>query len=208
MEIKENEQFNNHSIEDVNGEIWKDVVGLEGYYMVSNVGRVKSCERTFICGRGGERKTTEHIIKTVLKKNGYVHCTVSVEGKIYYMSVHRMVAEAFIPNPENKTQVNHINTNKSDNRVDNLEWSTSKENVNHSRITTDRKFGFTKLKNGHHYCSKKVMQYDMDGKFIKEWTSIQEVNRFFGVKSSCVNRCCKGMWKSSLGYKWKYKENE
>lgn len=98
-------------------EIWKDVEGYEGRYQVSSFGRVR---------REG------HIVKGCLAANGYLVLNLSMHGKGKTSTIHRIVAKAFIPNPENKAQVNHINGDKTDNRVENLEWVTKSENALHS----------------------------------------------------------------------------
>lgn len=106
-------------------EIWRDVVGYEGLYQVSNIGRVKSLPRN------GTIKE-ERILKPRITKNGYLYVHLRNGSISKYVKVHKMVAVAFIPNPENKPQINHINGIKTDNRVDNLEWNTASENMLHA----------------------------------------------------------------------------
>ena len=116
-------------------EIWKDIKGYEGIYQVSNLGRVKALERTWYSGRNGCTKRTkpEHIMKYRLAKNtGYCLLKLVKNGVEKHVFVHRLVAETFIPNPNNLPEVNHIDGNKENNCVDNLEWCTEKENISHA----------------------------------------------------------------------------
>ena len=101
----------------MNKEVWKDIVGYEGIYQVSNFGRVKNTE-------------TGRIMKTYKDKYGYITTSISYKGKTKHFLIHRLIAKAFIPNPENKPHINHINTIRDDNRIENLEWVTRKENSN------------------------------------------------------------------------------
>lgn len=110
-------------------EVWADIRGYEGSYQVSNKGRVKSLPRTVRNGKYGVIKRVGQVLKGRKKGDGYIAVRLSGTNKL----VHRLVAEAFIPNPENKPYVNHINLNKSDNDVDNLEWCTHRENMIHAR---------------------------------------------------------------------------
>ena len=116
--------------EDLPNEIWRDVVGYEGDYQVSNFARVKSFKKGKI-----------QIRKVEVDLNGYVHCGLHKNGKTKHAFLHVLVAQAFISNLEGKTQVNHINGIKTDNRVENLEWVTPAENIAHAFETGLRKSG-------------------------------------------------------------------
>lgn len=128
-------------------EIWKDIEGYEGGYQVSNLGRVRSVERFIKFKQNGKevvKRYKSKILQPYRDKDGYLRVLLSYGGKRKNDFIHRFVAQAFIVNPENKPQVNHINTIKEDNRVENLEWVTCLENIRH------------KWENGKHdtsYCS-------------------------------------------------------
>jgi hypothetical protein len=111
-------------------EIWKDVIGYEGLYQVSNMGRVKSLPRFDRIGRLHKGC----ILSQCVQRGGYLYVQLSVDGKQKPSKIHRLVAEAFIPNIEAKATVNHKNCNKHDNTVDNLEWCTNLENIAHAKL--------------------------------------------------------------------------
>lgn len=123
-------------------EIWKDIEGYEGLYQVSNLGRVRSVDR--IGGRG--RRFNGRILKPKVKTGGYLLVNFSKEGKRKMFSVHRLVAQAFIPNPEGLPQINHKDENPSNNRVENLEWCDGKYNCNYG-IRNERRVQ-TMIRNG------------------------------------------------------------
>lgn len=164
-------------------EIWKPVKEFEGKYEVSNYGRIKSFSRK------------EIILKPAVDKDGYLFVRL-YNNKIYKtFKVHRLVANTFIPNPNNYPQINHINEDKTDNRVDNLEWCTANYNINYGNRT--RKSAMSK--------SKPVIQYSKEGVIIMEWLSCSEVERELGYSHQNIGRCCLGKGKLAYGYIWKYK---
>lgn len=174
-------------------EIWRDVKGYEGLYQVSTKGNVKSV-------RGGRWKTgKKDCLTPVITETGYVHIRLSKDGKQKTYSVHRLVAQTFIPNPFNLETVNHIDEDKTNNNVDNLEWMTMKENINYG--SHNKRMAST-LTNGP--LSKMVNQYSVDDKLIKTFPSICEVRRVLGFATGNISKCCKGILKSAYGFKWKY----
>jgi hypothetical protein len=113
-------------------EIYKDLVGFEGYYEVSNLGNVKRKKNKTIYKDGRIAYFSETVLKKATTKRGYEMVYLSVKSKKHSKLVHRLIANTFIPNPLNKKTVNHIDCDKKNNRVDNLEWLTNKENIKHA----------------------------------------------------------------------------
>lgn len=164
-------------------EKWKDIEEYEGLYQVSNLGRVKSL------GNGVTHKE-ERILKQRKDNGGYLKVHLCCEGKHKHHSVHRLVAQAFIPNPDNLPQVNHKDENKQNNCVDNLEWCTSEYNNN---------YGARTLK-----CSRQIVQMDLENNIVGIYISIMEVKRQLGFDNSCISKCCRGKTQTAYGYKWQY----
>ena len=181
-------------------EIWKDIKGYEGLYQVSNFGRVKSLERESWNGKAYFIKKEQ--IRTILKDTGgYYYIGLTKEGKTKNYMVHRLVAEAFIPNPDNYPEVNHKDENKLNNCVDNLEWCTSKYNANYGN--RNNKVKEIIRKKG---INKPVLQYDLDGNFIKEYDALYQAYKATGIRHTNISTCCRGIYKQSGGFIWKFKE--
>ena len=190
-------------MEDVKEEIWKDIKGYEGLYQVSNIGRVKSLDRTFINKIGHKQHTKERIMKLGTDKDGYLQVSLcDSSGKVKRFYVHRLVCEAFHENPKNKPCVNHIDEDKTNNAASNLEWCTVKENCNHG--TRNARVGEAVAK----ALSKPVGQYTRDGKLIKVWQSTQEVERQLGFAHNNISEVARGKRKIAYGYVWKYIDEE
>jgi hypothetical protein len=201
-ELRRIERENNKvKIEFLPGEIWKDVVGLEDSYMISNLGRIKSKEKIVSqISRWGnlmEKPYPEKLMKPQ-KNRGYFY--VNAKGN---KTIHRLVAIAFISNPENKKEVNHINGNKRDNRVENLEWATSSENRIHSYKTGLQ----VSIKGSDNKQSKPILQYSMDGIMIKEFAGAREASRVLSLEQASIWKALNGFQKTAYGYIWKYKNS-
>ena len=156
-------------------EEWRDIKGYEGLYQVSNLGRVKSLARK-INNQYGKK---ERLMTQKIDKDGYKRVGLNKNGKQIYYGVHRLVAQAFISNPNNYPQINHKDENKSNNKVDNLEWCDGKYNQNYGTINERRT---QKLK-------KKVICITTGEKF----DSIIEASEKYNIKNkSDISRVCKG----------------
>lgn len=175
-------------------EIWKDVIGYEGLYQVSNLGRVKSL------GNGGSKNSkfsSERILKTCEIK-GYLRVTLSKDGKQKQYSVHRLVALAFLPNPYNLPMVNHKDECKTNNACSNLEWCSVKYNNNYAtRIQriAESQTNYPKF-------SKKVICIETG----KIYPSTHQVERELGFANSHISSACLGKLKSAYGFHWRYTE--
>lgn len=180
------------------GEIWRDIKGYEGLYQISNLGRVKSLPK-----RHSHKET--YILKPSCIK-GYLRVFLTKNNVSKSTSIHRLLAIEFIDNPENKPYVNHIDGNKSNNDIKNLEWCTQKENCIHAIKTGLNNI----LKNPYmqrgdkHPNSKPINQYDLENNFIKRWGSSGEIKRKMNINVYHVILCCKGKRKTAYKYKWKY----
>lgn len=189
--------WQNLSLKDLRGEIWKPIKNFENLYQISNLGRIKSLSKNFINGTGGLVLLEEKILKQTMNKKGYLRIRVSDGVKKYTFRVHRLVAEAFILNPKSKKEVNHINEVKTDNSHINLNWSTRQENMLHG--TTRERIGET--------LSKPVSCFTLDGKLVKTYSSVKSTV-LDGFSKTCVSSCVNGSQKSHKGFLWKLEKGD
>ena len=157
-------------------ETWKNIEGFDGY-QISSLGRVKSVKF------GKER-----ILKPRKNNCGYLRVGLCEDGKQEWYLVHRLVANAFIPNSNNLPEVNHIDKDRTNNKVDNLEWCDSTYNNRYS-------------------LSKPVNQFTLDGRFIRRWECMNEIQYQLGFRQGHIWSCCQGIRKSAYKYIWRYAHN-
>lgn len=181
-------------------EKWRDIEGFDGVYQISSMGRVRSLKF------GKER------ILKLNNSNGYLYVFLRKNGKPKNLTIHRLVATYFIPNPENKPEVNHKNCKRDDNRVENLEWCTRKENCNkpltlknrsgenHPKPTLGKK-GVLAIN------AKPVVQLTKKGEIIYWWNSMTVASERTGISHSSISLCCTGRCKSANGYKFMYADD-
>lgn len=154
-------------------EEWKPIKGYEKMYQISNFGRVKRL-KGFGCKK-------DRILRPLTYNTGYQMIWLQQKQCL----IHRLVAEAFIPNPNNYTEINHKDEDKTNNRVDNLEWCNHQYNIDYSQ-------------------SMPINQYSKNGRFIREWKSAMEAFRQLGIWQQNIYKCCVGKLKSAGGFKWYY----
>ncbi len=185
-------------------EIWKDVIGYVGYYKVSSLGTIKSLSRIITDKNGRVIQLSESIKKISIDNDGYFSTTLSKDSTVTSYKVHRIVAMAFIQNPENKPQINHKNGIRTDNRVTNLEWCTPSENVLHSYQENLRTPCWLNKFGKDNASSKPVNQLDMSGKFIQRFNGMAEAERITGIDHSQIAAVCRGKRRVAKGFKWEY----
>jgi hypothetical protein len=175
-------------------EVWKDIFftdknatyDFRNKYQISNYGKVKSLERI----DASNHYVKEKILSTRKDKDGYEIVTITYNNIRKDFKVHRLVAYMFLNKPKNCNIVNHKDENKSNNFVYNLNWTTVKENINYG--SRNKKI------------SKPIVQYDLDGNFIRKWESAYEVKKTIGYDNSSITKCLKGIHKTAYNYIWKY----
>lgn len=164
-------------------ENWMNIKQYEGLYQVSSLGRVKSFPRNGTIG-------IEKIIKPTFDKYGYLQVILCNKNHKCFR-IHRLVAEMFIPNPQNKDTVNHIDGNKLNNNIRNLEWNSIEENNDNAYILKLNK-------------KTPILQFDKNNNFIKSWDSLREIERVLGFNHSNILQCCKNKYKQMNGFIWRF----
>ena len=196
-------------------EIWVPIDGYENLYEISNLGRIKRLHREIHRRKMGVLVLQERILSPGVNK-GYPRMLLyDSKGRKANFSIHRLVANAFIPNPDGKPCIDHINGIRTDNRVENLRWCTSAENNGYELARKHISEGKIGRKNGMFGRSgknspshKPVLQYDLDGNFIRKYYGIMEAQRETGVQFKNISKVCHGERYSAGGYFWKYDNNE
>ena len=169
----------------MNCEVWKDISGYEGIYQVSSFGRVRS-----LPVKSKSRYYKGEILTLMTDKTGY--SLVNLSRKSY--KVHRLVATTFLENPDNLPCVNHKDEDKTNNKVDNLEWCTYAYNNNYG--TRNKRISQNE--------GRAIIRYDLNGNEIKRWSSIVKAARYYGVERTTICGCCAGRQHTSCGYIWRY----
>lgn len=183
-------------------EIWKEIEGTNGAYLVSNLGRVKSLNFRM-------QKGVERVMTGGKDEKGYVTVTIAVLKGRKTQKVHRLVAKAFIPNPKNLPEVNHIDGDKTNNCVDNLEWTNRKGNMSHAARTGAMDNAVAELQKWNNANWKiPVIATDIASGQEKRFESITEAAKSLGVTVSKISACIKGDRKTTGGYKFRKVVNE
>lgn len=182
-------------------EKWKDVIGYEGKYQVSNLGRVRSLNHITVDSLGRTRTHCGKIKSVNQNRNGYLQVHLLHQKLV---SVHRLVAESFIPNPRCLKDVNHKNGIKTDNRVENLEWVSRSENIQHAYTILGRKKSWLGKKGNNNPRSRIVLQM-LGNKILARFYGLNDAFSNTGIRPSTISMCCNGRYKSAGGFQWRYK---
>ena len=182
-------------------EIWKDIKGYDGIYQISDRGRVKSVYRVTKYVTGRTRTEKERVLKQEVNLHGYCTLRLCKNSEYKRFFIHRLIANAFIPNPKNKSSINHINSIRDDNEIDNLEWVTHSENCIHGH-----KYGNMKNSSKVHCgnVGKSVFQISRDGAVIRKYNTMTDASVSTGTLRTNIGLACRGKLKTAGGYKWAY----
>lgn len=185
-------------------ETWKPIKGFEGLYEVSDQGRIKSLDRIIIDENGGRKRLFKgKILKPHNRPDNYQEVHLVGNGNNNFYSIHRLVAEAFIPNPDNKPEVDHLNTDRKDCRVENLRWCTRKENMKNKHTLT-RMLDSKKGKS----CSPIIQYSTYDNQPIAWWNSIADCSRFTGITPTRIRSTIIGHTKTVCNKEFYFKYAE
>lgn len=186
------------SLQDFPNEKWLPVKGYEQSYMISSYGRIKTIDRVLTFSDGRVREYKSRIIRTHRINQHYYVASLSQNQRRLMKDVHRLVAEAFIPNPNGFNEVNHKDENKTNNCVNNLEWCTAEYNSNYG--TCKNRIGDSN--------SRPILKYDLEGNFIREYKSMSEAERIEGINHASICICCNGRVSYQGSSIWIYKGDE
>lgn len=191
---KVNEQ-NQFQLEDIAGEVWKDIPDFEESYAVSNYGRIKSKKRLITTSNNKSYIIEDRILSPNLAAKGYLYITLNKNCVKTTFLLHRLVAELFVPNPENLPFVDHIDTDQSNAEASNLKWCSASQNMNNPNTRSKLKESY--IRNG-----RKVVQLK-DGKIIRIYNYYSEAKPF-GFISGNIKKVCIGLYKQYKGYQWMF----
>lgn len=171
-------------------EIWKDIKGYENLYQVSNLGNVRSLNY--------HKENRIQNLKTGTSTGGYLFVILCKNNQTSAVKIHKLVAEAFIPNPDNKPCIDHINTIRTDNNVSNLRWCNNKENMNNPNTINK----ISKSRIGKRVYSKPIVQLTKTNEYICKWDALIDIENELGYRIGNISACCRGERKSAYGYRW------
>lgn len=181
---------------DLGFEVWKDIPGYEGLYQASTYGRVKSMEKYRTVNRfGGLQLLPEKILIPSPNKKGYLHLSLCNSDGKSTRRVHKLICSTFLPHfNKEHTQINHKNEDKTDNRVENLEWCTATYNNNYG----------SRNERASRASSKSIARYDLNGNYIDCYSSAKEIEEVFGFCKEGIRACCRGEYQQMCNYIWQY----
>ena len=175
-------------------EEWRPVKNYEGLYEVSNLGKVKRLERHITCSNGTKRHLREKLFSCKPNKYlGYVNVVLTKKGIKTAHTIHRLVAELFVDNPNNFNVVNHLDEDRANNKAENLEWTTHAKNLSHNGA----------YQRGREKIKKRIYQYTLDGELVRTYSCAKKVLDY-GFRPNAVAQVCGGHKKTHYGFIWKY----
>ena len=185
----------------MNKEIWKDIPEYEGLYQASNLGRIKSLKREHFIPSLNKKIwiTNEKILRQGTGKDGYKYVVLTKNSNRKTYKVHKLVMKTFTNIQNKKRYINHIDGNKQNNVINNLEWCTNSENIKHAY--DNKLIDITKK-------YKRVNQYDLNGNFIRQWNSMKEAGEKLNICSQNISMCCRGVRKKAYNYIWRYADGD
>lgn len=183
-------------------EIWKDIPNYVGLYQASNTGKIRSVDRFAEFPNGKRQYRCGLILRQRTNSKGYKIVKLSKKGKAKNKFVHILVLESFVKRPNGLTQINHLDENKGNNHLNNLEYCSAKYNQNYGSCGKNKSKATINDKKR----SKQVVQFTKDGVFVKKFPSLHEVERILGFQHGHIRDACNGKLRTAYGYKWQWFE--